>query len=132
MKSALTLLALVTSLSLAGCTNKTDPGVTTVTHDITYIVSETGVNSVVTQVMYTDTDGATVTLNTPVLPWTVDATRAAGSSAALAVTGTTGATSTITAIIQDDPDTNPSPVTHASQTCLENTDPCTINLSNAF
>jgi hypothetical protein len=99
---------------------------------IQYVVEATGASATVTEVSYTDTSGNLVVEMSPTLPWTMVASREAGDTATLLVTGTTGAGSTITATIQDDPALVASPMTYASEMCAENTDPCDISLVHAF
>ena len=132
MKLAAILLTLAVPFTFAGCSNSTEPGQATVVYPIEYTIVVTGANATVSSVQYTNSTGATVTELTPALPWSALATRSPGQTAMLVVTGTTGATSTITATIQDDPAEVTPPVTHAQQSCPENTNPCNISISNNF
>jgi|GEM_PF-3530983 len=132
MKTAFSFLAFASLLVASGCTNETDSGTPTVTYPISYMVETSGGTIAVTQVQYTDTDGSTVVELNPALPWSVNAVRGGGQTAQLVVTGSTGGSSTITARIQDDPAEVTTPVTHAEASCVENTNPCTIDVSNTF
>jgi hypothetical protein len=98
----------------------------------TYIVDFTGVNVTVTQIDYTDGGGNNVVVMNPILPWNVAVSVGAGETARLAVAGTTGAASEITATIQDDPIFWPFPATYATMTCVENTNPCAIDIQHTF
>jgi len=133
MKTALIFLATVTLVLLSSCTNETEPGAPIVTYPISYMVESTGATITVDQVQYVDSDGNTVTILTPALPWSATAVMSPGQTGQLAVTGSTGATSEITARIQDDPaEVTGAPVTYAEQTCGENTPACAIDISNNF
>lgn len=132
MKATLILLLALVPFFSVSCTNSTDDDIPTVVYALAYIVESTGVNATVTQVDYTATDGTNTTLVNPTLPLTVTVSRTNGETAQLVVAGTTGATSEITARIQDDPNVVTTPVTYASATCLENSTPCGIDIQNTF
>ena len=129
--SLLCLAALLLSFS-AGCSSDDPEILVPVLFTQSYIVESTGANATVTQVDYTDDAGATIVVMNPTLPWSVDVSIGSGSTARLVVAGTTGATSEITGRIQDDPTFITVPVTYATATCPENTNPCAIDISHTF
>lgn len=130
MRHALPLGLALLTFCASGC--DTADHLTVLAFGIQYSVETTGANATVTEVQYTDTSGNLVVEMNPTLPWTMSASRQMGESAALIVSGTTGAGSTITATIQDDPALVASPATYEMDSCAENTDPCDISLSHTF
>lgn len=132
MKTAFKLLALALPLAFVSCSNATSSGTPTVSFPISYIVESTGATVTVAQVQYIDGAGQSVTELNPTLPWVVNDVLPANATAQLVVSGTTGATSTLTARIQDDPAEVTTPITYAEVTCLENTNPCDVDISNIF
>lgn len=135
MKTRLALSALALSaLTLAiSCDTSTDSGtVPEAAFAIAYVVEGTGANVTVTQVDYTDTAGNTQSVMNPTLPWTITASRVSGETARLEVMGSTGATSMLTARIQDDPNVVMTPTTYTMSTCMENVNPCDHDIQNTF
>ncbi|MCB9916437.1 MAG: hypothetical protein H6828_15020 [Planctomycetes bacterium] len=124
-----TLAALSLALLAASCSNE---GTVASAFAVQYVVESTGGAASVTQIDYTATGGGTVMVSSPTLPWTITASFVSGDAVQLNVTGSTGATSTVTARIQDDPGLVTTPTTYASGSCPENTNPCTINLTHTF
>lgn len=130
MRPSLPLGLALLSFCASGC--DTADHLTALAFAIEYSVEVTGANATVTEVQYTDTSGNLVVEMNPTLPWTMPASRVQGDSAMLIVTGLTGAGSTITARIQDDPGLVMTPTTYQMDACAENTDPCNISLSHTF
>lgn len=131
MKNCLALVVLACPFLFTSCNNDGDQTLAAV-FALAYFVESTGGAAAVTQIEYTDSMGQNVTVMNPTLPWTMTASRITGESARVAVTGTTGATSTITARIQDDPALVLAPATYSSSACAENTNPCTLDMTHTF
>jgi hypothetical protein len=130
MKRTSLSVALLLSALASGCNTADD--FADAAFAILYSIEATGGATTVTQVQYLDGSGSLVTEMNPALPWTMSVSFSAGESALLGVTGSTGAGSSITATIQDDPAVVTTPTTYATETCAENVDPCEISLSNTF
>ena len=131
MRTLRALLLLLALGFVAGCNNGTDapPRRQFV---VAYFVETTGGAATVTQIDWVDSNGNTVTVTNPTLPFTSVASFNTGGTPHLVVAGSTGAASTITGRIQDDPAFISSPVTYAETTCPENTATCAIDLQHTF
>ena len=132
MKSKLTLVGALCALSLFGSSCDTADGLPPAAiFLIEYSVDVVG-TATVSEVTYTATDGTTTVVATPALPFTATASRTAGETATLTVTGAAaGVGNSITGMIADDPILGGTLVTYASQTC-EDLDPCDLSMSNSF
>jgi hypothetical protein len=128
---ALRILPLLASLCWAaqGCYGNDDSS-SSVGIAIEYVVESTGGAATVTQIEWTDTQGQTVTEMNPALPWSERESFASGDTARLQVTGSTGAASTITGRIQEDPFVVKDAMTLEESTCQEDTANCAIDLEH--
>lgn len=132
MKTSTTLALALGAFTLFGSSCNTADGILPVPPvQIEYSVDAVG-TATVSEITYTATDGTTVVLATPTLPFSVTASREVGESATLTVTGAAaGVGNSITGSITDDPLFVTIPATYASQTC-EDLDPCDLSMTNNF
>ena len=128
MKLAALFLLCAAAANMEGCG---DDGPASV-FAIAYIVDSTGGAATATSISYTASDGSTVDVLNPTLPWGANAEFSSGEKARLVVLGATGPGSTITGRIQDDPGQSSSPSIYGEDTCPANTPNSSIDVQHTF